>query len=81
MSLLADLVNTSQRVASSSARRDKVRELGQFLKALPSDEIETAVNYLSGEISQGKIGIAYKALHTAAATEAAGRPDAVDIRG
>ena len=74
MSLLADLVNTSQRVAATAARRTKVRELGLFLKALPSNEIETAVNYLSGEISQGKIGIAYKALQaaTATATEAAG---------
>jgi len=72
MSLLADLVNTSQRVAATAARRTKVRELGLFLKALPSNEIETAVNYLSGEISQGKIGIAYKALQAATATEAAG---------
>jgi len=72
MSLLADLVNTSQRVAATAARRTKVHELGLFLKALPSNEIETAVNYLSGEISQGKIGIAYKALRAAAATEAAG---------
>jgi len=58
MSLLANLVRTSLRVAATSARRTKVRELGQFLQALPRDEIETAVNYLSGEISQGKIGIA-----------------------
>ncbi len=71
MSLLADLVSTSQRVAAASARRTKVRELGLFLRALPGDEIETAVNYLSGDISQGKIGIAYKALHAAAASEAA----------
>jgi DNA ligase 1 len=70
MSLFADLVSTSQRVAAASARRTKVRELALFLKALPSDEIETAVTFLSGEIPQGKIGISYKALHTAAATEA-----------
>jgi DNA ligase-1 len=71
MSLLADLVSTSQRVAATSARRTKVRELGLFLRTLPGDEIETAVNYLSGDISQGKIGIAYKTLHSAAATLAA----------
>jgi DNA ligase 1 len=71
MSLFADLVSTSQRVAAASARRSKVRELALFLKALPADEIETAVTFLSGEISQGKIGIAYKALHTAAANAAA----------
>jgi DNA ligase-1 len=71
MSLLANLVATSQRVASTAARRNKVQELSSFLKALPADEIQIAVNYLSGEIPQGKIGIAYKPLHAAAATEAA----------
>src|SRR5580693_1532945 len=71
MSLLAGLVDTSHRVATSSGRRTKVRELASLLQTLPPDEIETAVNYLSGEISQGKIGIAYKALHAAAATAAA----------
>jgi DNA ligase-1 len=71
MPLLANLVATSQRVASTSGRRSKVRELSSFLKTLPADEIEIAVNYLSGEIPQGKIGIARKPLHVAAATEAA----------
>ena len=37
-----------------------------FLKTLPADEIEIAVNYLSGEIPQGKTGIAHKPLRTAA---------------
>src|SRR5258708_3743869 len=71
MTLLATLVGTSQRVGSASARRTKVRELASFLEALPPEEIETAVHYLSGEIPQGRIGIAYKALREAAATEAA----------
>src|SRR5260370_30486928 len=71
MTLLANLVATSQRVGSASARRSKVRELASFLEALPPDEIETAVHYLSGEITQGRIGIAYKALQAAAATGAA----------
>ena len=71
MSLLANLVATSQRVTSTPGRRTKVQELSSFLKTLPADEIEIAVNYLSGEIPQGKIGIAYKPLHAAAATEAA----------
>jgi DNA ligase-1 len=74
MTLLANLVATSQRVGTASARRTKVRELASFLEALPPDEIETAVHYLSGEISQGRIGIAYKALKAAAANEAANEP-------
>src|ERR1700733_2301981 len=74
MSLLADLVSTSRRVATATARRAKVRELAAFLKTLPPDEIETSVHFLSGEISQGKMGIAYKTLYAASQTEAAGEP-------
>ena len=72
MTLLADLVATSQRVSSTSARGAKVRELAAFLKSLPSAEIETAVHYLSGQISQGRIGVAYKALREAGTSPAAG---------
>src|SRR5579863_1415194 len=72
MSLLAGLVSTSRRVAAAPARRAKVRELAAFLKTLPPEEIETSVHFLSGEISQGKIGIAYKTLYAASQTEAAG---------
>jgi DNA ligase-1 len=71
MTLLADLVATSQRVGAASARGAKVRELAAFLKSLPSAEIETAVHYLSGQIPQGRIGIAYKALREAGASPAA----------
>jgi len=71
LTLLAPLVATSQRVGAASARLAKVRELASFLKTLAPDEIETAVHYLSGEISQGKIGIAYKALRAASASPAA----------
>jgi DNA ligase-1 len=71
MTLLANLVATSRRVGAASARGSKMRELAAFLKDLPEDEVETAVHYLSGEISQGRIGIAYAALRQAAANEAA----------
>jgi DNA ligase-1 len=71
MTLLARLVGTSQRVGTASARRTKVREIAAFLKALPPEEIETAVHYLSGEVTQGRIGITYKALRAAAAAGAA----------
>jgi DNA ligase 1 len=70
MSLLADLVATSQRVASTAGRRSKVQELTSLLKTLPAEEIEIAVSYLSGEIPQGKIGITAASLRTAAATAA-----------
>src|SRR5947207_2123412 len=71
MTLLADLVRTSQRVGATAARLSKVRELASFLRALPPDEIETAAHYLSGEIPQGRIGIGYSTLQAAAASGAA----------
>jgi DNA ligase-1 len=72
VTLLADLVGTSQRVGATSARLNKVRELAGFLRALPPEEIETAVQYLSGETSQGRIGIGYSTLQAAASKTAAG---------
>ncbi len=71
MTLLADLVRTSQRVGATAARLAKVRELASFLRALPPDEIETAAHYLSGETPQGRVGIGYSTLQAAAASGAA----------
>ncbi len=68
MTLLIDLVQTSQRVGAASARRAKVRELADFLKTLMPDEIEAGVMYLAGELPQGRIGLAYKALQAAGVT-------------
>ena len=71
MTLLAELVRASQRVGASTARRAKVQELAWLLKTLPPDEVAIGVHYLSGEISQGKIGIGFAAVRAAAATAAA----------
>lgn len=74
MTLLAELVAASQRVGSTSSRLAKVRELAALLKALAPEEISTAVHYLSGELPQGRIGIGYAALRSAASSSAAGSP-------
>jgi len=71
MTLLASLVAASERVGAASSRLTKVRELAAFMTTLAPGEIEAAVHYLSGEISQGRIGIAHQALETAAAHSAA----------
>ena len=71
MTLLADLVQTSQRVGSTPARLAKGRELAALLRSLQPQEIETAVMYLSGDLPQGRIGIGYAALKAAAASEPA----------
>src|SRR5436305_1326176 len=74
MTLLADLVATSQRVGATSGRLAKVRELAAFLRGLGPEEIETGAHYLSGEIQQGRIGIGYATLRSAAASVPAQAP-------
>jgi DNA ligase 1 len=71
VTLLAEIVQASQRVGATAARRVKVSELAALLKLLTTDELDIGVHYLSGEIPQGKIGIGYAAVRAAAATPAA----------
>jgi DNA ligase-1 len=65
MTLLIHLVETSDRVSAASARRAKVSELAKFLRVLESPELQIGVQYLSGELPQGRIGIGSAALHDA----------------
>jgi len=74
MTLLADLVETSEVVGGTSARLAKVRALAARLRTLGSDEIGIAAQYLSGSAPQGRFGIGYSALHSAAAGEAPHEP-------
>ncbi len=62
MTLLARLVSTSERITATPARLAKVRELAAFLQALPAEEVDTAVHYLSGETPQGRSGLGVGAL-------------------
>ncbi len=71
MTLLARMVETSDRVSASSARQAKVRELAAFLRSLEPDEIQIGVQYLSGEAPQGRVGIGYALLREASAGEPA----------
>jgi DNA ligase-1 len=66
LTLLADLVGTSQRVRATSSRLGKVRELAAFLRPLSPDEVEIAVLYLSGDTPQGRSGLGYRSLRAAA---------------
>ncbi len=76
MTRLAELVGTSQRVAATPGRRAKVQELAALLRRLDRNDIAIVVQYLSGEIPQGKIGVGVAAL-TAAAAESAGEEGAI----
>jgi DNA ligase-1 len=71
MTLLAALVETSQRVGATGARLNKVRELAALLRALAPAEIGIGTLYLTGETAQGSIGLGYAALQEAAAHPAA----------
>jgi DNA ligase 1 len=63
VSLFADLVHTSQRVASTSSRRDKIAYLADYLSGLEDEaEIAPAVAYLSGVIPQGALGVGWATL-------------------
>ncbi|HJS90969.1 MAG TPA: ATP-dependent DNA ligase [Steroidobacteraceae bacterium] len=78
MTLLSELVSTSARVAATSSRLTKVRELAGLLGRLARQEIRIGVSYLSGELPQGRIGIGYTALQ-AGAREAVPAPEEASL--
>ena len=72
MTLLADLVSASERMAATSSRSAKVGILAKLLRRLEPREVAPAVALLSGEPRQGRIGIGWAtlaALETSPATE------------
>jgi DNA ligase-1 len=64
-------VDTSERIRQTRSRIAKVRELATLLRALQPSEIGITTRYLSGETPQGRIGVGYATLRTAAAQPAA----------
>jgi DNA ligase 1 len=59
MTLLADVVTASSEIAATSARSRKIAILAELLRRLDTDEISSAVGFLSGVPHQGRIGIGY----------------------
>ncbi|HEX8784412.1 MAG TPA: hypothetical protein VF764_13630, partial [Steroidobacteraceae bacterium] len=74
MTLFVTLADTSQRVGATAARSAKIRELAALLTQLQPEEIGIAVHYLSGEMTQGRIGIGPAAVNRTAALPAADVP-------
>src|ERR687895_91954 len=70
---LANLVETSKRVAEASGRLEKIALLASLLSSLTGDEIEIAVAFLSGSPRQSRLGVGYAALQ-AATRESAAEP-------
>jgi DNA ligase-1 len=68
---LADLVDTSQRVAEDASRRKKIAHLAELLRRLPPAEIGIGVAYLSGITRQGRTGVGWALLRDAQSSSAA----------
>jgi len=65
VTLLANIVATSQAIAGTPSRRAKATAIATCLRALAPDEIDIAVACLAGEIRQGRIGIGWAAIRDA----------------
>ena len=65
MTLLTAIVDTSARVAATSSRLAKVRELAATLGVFDAGEIAIGVAYLAGSLPQGKIGLSWRVLQSA----------------
>ena len=65
MTLLADLVATSQVVAATPKRSEKVAALAALLRALAPAEIAPAVGLLVGAPRQGRLGVGWAHLSAA----------------
>src|SRR4051794_14220542 len=60
--LVADLVATSEAVAATSARNEKIALLAGALRRLAPDEAAAGVAFLSGELLQRQIGVGWASL-------------------
>ena len=68
--LLADLVATSLRVASTRSRTAKIDALAQALALLAPDEVAAGVAFLSGQARQGRVGVGYRTVYRQAPSPA-----------
>ena len=63
MTLLADVVDASQRVAETSSRSAKVAILAELLRRLDPEEVPVATAFLSGVPRQGRVGVGYSSVY------------------
>lgn len=60
------LVSASQRIGATRARSAKTQQLAAFLRSLDPDELAVAVHYLSGTLPQGRFGMSWRTVRSAA---------------
>ena len=63
MTLLADIVATSNQVSGTSARSAKIALLAALLTRLDLDEVAIVVGFLSGAPRQGRVGVGYATVY------------------
>src|SRR5262245_15626838 len=71
---LAELVETSRRVADTSSRLEKIDALARLLRRLAPEEIDIAIAFLSGSTRQGRIGVGWSVLREARSISPADAP-------
>jgi len=60
--LFADVVRTSAAVRSTRSRKAKIAALAALLRAAAPEEVAPVVAWLSGELSQGRLGVGWRTL-------------------
>ncbi|WKX71406.1 ATP-dependent DNA ligase [Streptomyces sp. XD-27] len=60
--LLADVARTSEEVAATSARTEKVAALARLFSRTPPDEAPVVITYLAGRLPQRRTGVGWSAL-------------------
>jgi DNA ligase 1 len=77
--LLTEIAETSDAVASTSARLAKVERLAACLHRLDPAEVVVAVAFLSGELRQRQIGVGWASLREVTAPAAASTLELLDV--
>jgi len=68
---LARVVRASAEVAATPSRLAKIKTIAECLRALAPEEIEIALPWLSGDLRQGKLALAYASLRSVMGNPAA----------
>jgi DNA ligase 1 len=63
--LLAQVVETSRRVAEAAGRRDKIGLLAALLRAAPPEQAGLAASYLCGTTGRDRLGVGWAVLQSA----------------
>ncbi|HEY7697442.1 MAG TPA: ATP-dependent DNA ligase, partial [Vicinamibacteria bacterium] len=71
---LADIVETSRRLAGTRSRLEKMALLGDALSRAPLEEVPLVVSCLSGKLPRGRLGIGHATLQEVRSLEGAREP-------